>query len=102
MNKLLMVGAAMFLMATGAAMAQSTTSQTTTTVTPSVPAPPPGTFSESRSQKTIGPDGTQTRSNETTYRDGSGVANDSVSRTTTYPPPPSVTTTRKSTTIETE
>lgn len=95
MNRLLGLYAAALVMATGAAMAQSTSSQTTTTVTPSFAAPPAGVLSESRSEKTVGPDGTQTNSSESTYRNGNGVSHDSVTRTITVPPA-SVTTTRKS------
>ena len=95
MNKLLLAGAAALLMTTGVAMAQTTSSssQTTTTVAPAtgIPvlvAPPVGTLSVSRTTNTTASDGTQTSTDQTTYRNSEGVANESVTRTTTYPPPP--------------
>ena len=99
MNMLFAAGAVALALTTGAAVAQ-TTSQTTTTVTPApVVAPPDGTLSVTRSQKSIGPDGTQTNSDETTYRNSDGVADDTVTRTTTIPAPPIISTTRSTTTI---
>jgi hypothetical protein len=100
MTRLLAAGVAALAMMTGVALAQ-TSSQVTTSVVPQVVAPPAGTLSVTRSQNTTGPDGTRSNTNETTYRKGNGVADDSVT-TTTRPPPPLVTTTTKSTTTVTE
>jgi hypothetical protein len=82
-------------MTTGAAMAQTTTeTQTTTTVTPALVAPAPllvappvGTLSSTTTKKTIAPDGTETDKTETTYRNTDGVADDTMTRTTTIAPP---------------
>jgi hypothetical protein len=93
MNKLLLAATAALLMATGAAIAQTTTTtESTTTVTPSPPAPllvapPPGTLAVTSTQRTIAPDGSQTEKTETTYRNPAGVADESVTRTTTTPIP---------------
>jgi len=101
MNRLVIIGSMALLMPTGVALAQTTSSESSTTVTPSLAAPPAGTLSTTRTQKSIGPDGTQTRTNESTYRNSDGVADDTV-RTTTTPPPAPVTTTRKTTTTVTQ
>jgi hypothetical protein len=111
MNKLFLAGAAALLMTTGAAMAQTTsTSQTTTTtIAPPVDVMPTGspkfatpndalghegTVSVTRTLRTIGPDGAETDTSQTTWPNSNGVADDSVTRTTTYPAlPPVVTTT---------
>jgi hypothetical protein len=90
MNRFFAAGAAVLAMTASAAMAQTTTSQTTTTVSPviiapQVVAPPVGTLSTTRTEKTVGTDGTQTDSTSTTYHNTNGVADDSVTRTTTYP-----------------
>jgi hypothetical protein len=105
MQKFLITGVLALGMLTGVATRQTTTSQTTTTVTPTDPppltiAPPTGTLSTTRTQKIVSPDGTVIRSDETTYRNSHGVADDRVTRTTTYPPA-AVTTTTKSTSTET-
>ena len=86
-------------MTIGAAQAQTTTSQTTT-YTP-LSAPPSGTLSTTRTEKTIGIDGTQTKTNETSYRNTNGVADDTVTRSTTVTPPPVNATTEYSTTTTT-
>jgi hypothetical protein len=100
MNKLLLAGAAALAMTAGVAMAQTTTSQTTTTTTPSLVEPPTGTLSTTRTQKTVGLDGTQTNTKETTYHNSNGVADDSVTRTTTtYPPAPVMTHTETTTSV---
>ena len=93
------------LFAAGAAVAQTTTSETTTTtVTPRAAAapmvaPPVGTLSTSRTERTVGPDGTKTDKSETTYRNSNGVANDSVSTTVVTPPAKETTTSTTSTTV---
>ncbi len=102
MNKFLIVGAATMTMLSGGAMAQTqtSTSQTTTTVipapAPAAPvlfAPPDGTLSTTRTTNSLNADGTSVQSKETTYRNTAGVADDSMTRTTTYPAPPATTTT---------
>jgi hypothetical protein len=109
MSKLLLTGAIALVMTTGMAVAQTTSSETTTTVRPApgMPAsvaPPPGTLSVTRTDKTTTSDGVQTDKTESTYRNTNGVADDTVSRTTTYPPPVASTTSTssKSTTTTTE
>jgi|UniRef100_A0A8J4HA38 hypothetical protein len=108
MNKFLAAGAVALVMTAGVAMAQTSTSQTTTTVTPAPPllapampavvAPPDGTLSVTRTQKSLSSDGTRVDSNETTYRNTAGVADDSMTKTTTYPAPTATTTTTNKTT----
>jgi hypothetical protein len=99
MNRLLIAAGAALLMTAGVAVAQPSTSQTTTstTVAPAVVAPAPGTLSTTSSRKTIDSDGKQTDTTRTTYRNTDGVADDSVTRTTTSALPVE-TTTRSSTT----
>jgi hypothetical protein len=99
MSKLLAAGVVALAMMTGIALAQTTSSQVTTTVTPVIVAPPAGTLSVTRTQRTTGPDGTQTNTSETTYQSSNGVADDSVTRITTYPPPLTTTITKSSTTV---
>lgn len=87
------------------AHAQTSSSTTTTTITPPpavvvvppVMAPPAGTLSESRTERSVNPDGSQTTREQTNYRDGSGATSNSV--TTTVPPP--ATTTERTTTTTT-
>ncbi len=109
MNKYVALTSALFLMSTGAAMAQSSSYQSTTTVmtpgTPGVPGtvvgPTPGTLSVDRSQHTVAPDGTETTSKSTVYRNGAGVASQSETKTVAplaVPPTTYESTTRKTTT----
>ena len=100
MRKISPILVAAFVMAMGAAQAQTTTSQTTI-YTPPLSAPPAGTLSTTRTEKTIGVDGTQTKTNETTYRNTNGVSDDTVTRSTTITPPPVTATTEYSTTTTT-
>lgn len=97
MSKLLVTGAAALMTLSGVAMAQ-----TTTIITPAAPrpmviapaappapvvvAPPAGTLSRTETQRSIAPDGSQTVSRETTYRNSNGVADDKVTKSTTYAP----------------
>ena len=91
MHKLLPAALGLML-ASGVALAQTTTtSQTTTTVTPSDPAPllvapPPGTLATTRTEKITSSDGSQTEKTETTYRNTEGVADNTMTRTTTIAP----------------
>jgi len=107
MNKLLLAATAALLMGTGVAFAQTTTTtESTTTVTPSpaVPllvAPPVGTLAVTDTQRSIAPDGTTTEKTETTYRNPAGVADESVTRTTTIPAPAIASTTTWSSTSTT-
>jgi len=100
MTRLLLASAAALGMLSCAAMAQTTIVQT-----PGIVAPPPGTLSTT-TEKSVDMGGTQTNSTQTTYRNGNGVASDSVTKSTTYsaPPPPVVssTTTRSTTTTQTQ
>lgn len=102
MNGLLVVSAVALALTSVTAMAQTTSSAVTTTTTPMVAAPPEGTLSITRAQKTISPDGTQTNTNETTYRNTNGVADDRVTKTTIIPPANVTTTTTNSSTSTTE
>jgi hypothetical protein len=99
MIKLLLAGTTAFGLMTCAAMAQMATSQTTITAAPTVVAPPMGTMSTTTNRKSIGPDGSQSDSTSTTYRNSNGVASDSVTRSTTTaaPPPPVASTTTHNT-----
>jgi hypothetical protein len=99
MIKLLAAGAIALAMTTGIALAQTTTSQVTTTVTPVIVAPPPGTLSVTRTEKSTDLNGTQTNTNETTYHNSNGVADDTVTKTTTYPLPVATTITKSSTSV---
>ncbi len=109
MRGILGVGLAVYCLIAGGAFAQTIVSQTTTTTTgpagpvivaPSLPAPPSGTLSTTRTQYSLQPDGTRTKTNETTYHNTNGVADDTVTRTITVPPPapPMTSTTDSSTT----
>jgi hypothetical protein len=112
MSRVLSAGAAAFLTMAGTAMAQTTTIITTSPPPPPpapvIVAPPPappvviaepplGTLSTTHSQAILNPDGSQSVSRETTYRNGNGVADDRVTSTTIYPPvnPPVAVTTRQ-------
>jgi hypothetical protein len=85
------------LLSGGLAFAQTTTeSQSTTTVTPIVRpvatpspiiAPPPGTLASTETSRTVSPNGTVTDKDQTTYRNTDGVANDSLTKTTTLAAP---------------
>jgi hypothetical protein len=103
MNHLLLAGAMALVLTTGAAVAQTTSSETTTIVTPApaarpipvaplIVAPPPGTLSVTRTQQINAPDGSQTDKTETTYRNTNGVADDTTTKTITYPAPVAATT----------
>jgi len=99
----LSVATAALVISAGIATAQTTSSQTTTTTTtpgmPLIVAPPTGTLSTERTQKTTSPDGTQTDTKSSTYRNTNGVANDSETTTTRQPPATTYeSTTKKSTT----
>jgi hypothetical protein len=115
MNKLFILGAVTGLTFTsGAALAQSTTIITPgpapsppVVVAPAPPAapasPPPGSLSVTEQHRSVQPDGTQTDSTSTTYRDVNGgvTKQKSVHSITPPPPPPPVattTTTRTTTT----
>ncbi len=103
MRNILLASAAMLAIGTGIATAQTTTSQTTTTVSPApampiIVPPPVGTLSTTRTKRVLRSDGSQTDSRQTTYRNTTGVANDTLTQTTTYPPA-AITTTTKSKTI---
>lgn len=102
MNGLFLSAVLALALTSGVAMAQTTASEVTTTTTPVIVAPPEGTLSVTRTQKTIDPDGTQTSTHETTYHNTNGVADDSVTRTTIIPPADITTTTTKSSTTTTE
>jgi hypothetical protein len=107
MKKLVLAATVGLAMMTGVAVAQTTTSQTTTTVTPApdvpmIAAPPSGTLSITREQKTTAFDGTKTDKTETTYRNTNGVADDTTTKTTTYPTTAVTTTTTKSSSTVTE
>ncbi len=105
MTKFTSVAAAMLALIAANATAQTTTSQSTTTVTtptivvPQIVAPPVGTLSTTRTEKTVGADGTMTDTTSSTYRNTAGVADDTVSKTTVYPPAMVTTDTKTTTTI---
>ncbi len=102
MTRWILAGAAALGMMTGAAMAQTTTSETSTTTGPASLPVPTGTVSTTSTQKSIGFDGTRTDSAKTTYSNSDGVASDTLTKTTTFPPPPAVTTTTETTTTKTQ
>ena len=110
MNPLLVAGYGAMLMVTAVALAQPSTSQTTTSQTtittgrpmtpiPEIIAPPAGTLSTTTLGKRIDPDGTQTITNETRYRNSTGVAQDSVSQSTRFPPSVEITTKQSETVV---
>ncbi len=101
MNKFWLTGAVL-VMTAGGAMAQTSTSQTTTTVYPTVGTPVPGSVSTTRTDDTTNADGTVTVSKETTFHNPNGVADDSVTKTTTYPGVAVTTTQTKTTTTTTQ
>ena len=114
MRKTLLASTAVLVMMAGIAVAQTTTSESTTTVTPAtimpipappvitpLAAPPAGTLSTVRTERTVSADGSVSDTQSSTYRNTNGVANDTVSKTTTYPAP-AVTTTDTTTTTETK
>ena len=101
MTRVFLASAVALALTAGVATAQTTTSQTTTTVAPALVAPPVGTLSVTRTQKTIGSDGSETDSTRTTYRNSNGVADDSVTKTTTFPAPAVITSYSKSTSTTT-
>jgi hypothetical protein len=127
MNRSLIVGTAALLLASGAALAQTTTSQTRTTVTQTSPtwkyttrpaadtapavahrdlvpldtalpvAPLTTTvdpLTTTVEQRTVAPDGTVTKREETTYNRSGGVPEGRIITTTTYPPAYATTVTR--------
>jgi hypothetical protein len=102
MTRFLLAGATALGMLTGAAMAQTTTSQSTITTAPTPLVVPAGTLSTTSTVKSVGIDGTRTDSTKTTYGNTNGVASDSVTKTTTYPAPVAVTTTSDTTTTKTQ
>ena len=102
MTRFLLATAAVLGLMTSIASAQTTTSQSTTTTTavpPVLIAPPAGTLSSTTTTKAVAPDGTRTDSTRSTYRNSNGVADDSMTRTTTAPSVP-LTTTKYTTTTE--
>lgn len=98
MNSLLVASAVVLALSAGVAAAQTTSSEITTTSTPVIVAPPDGTLSVTRTQRTINPDGSQINSNETTYRNNSGVADETVTKTTNIPSIDEITTKKSTTT----
>jgi hypothetical protein len=58
-------------------------------------------LSTTTTEKSVGMDGTSTKSTGTTYRDSNGVASDSTTTTATYPPPAVLSTDRSTTTTTT-
>jgi len=107
MYKHLSLAAAVLALTVGAAAAQSSSSSSSTTTTTQPPVslvvpPPIGTLSTEHTSQTVNPDGSQSSSKSTTYRNTEGVANDSVTRSTTTPAPlPMETTTHHSSTTTT-
>jgi hypothetical protein len=91
----------------GAAMAQTATDTTTTQTNMSQPdpaAPPAGTLSTTHVQKAQDAYGNSVDSKSTSYRDSTGVAQDSSTTTKTMaaPPPPPVSSTTSTTTETTD
>lgn len=116
MRSLMGAGAIALTLIGSAAYAQTTTETTTSqysqTPAPMPPAaapvaPPMGTLSTTREQHAVDAYGDRSDSRSTSYRDSTGVAEQSESRTVTAPPPPpppppmtTTTTTTESSTTE--
>ena len=83
MNKYLLVGAAAFALMAGSAFAQDSTATDTTSTTSTV-APPAGSYSSSRTQKSTDMYGAQTDKSQT-YSSGANGTNASSSSETTAP-----------------
>lgn len=90
MRSTLLTTALAFSLLSGIAAAQTTSSESSTT---SIIAPPVGTLSTTRTQRTIDSNGTETQTNRTTYRNETGVADDVHTTTITHPPVSNPTTT---------
>jgi hypothetical protein len=97
MLKYIVAGAVALSLLNGAAMAQIASSQSGTSP---IVAPPAGTLSSSRTERSIDSNGTETDSDRTTYRNDAGVADD-VHTTTTTHPAATTTTSSSSTTMTT-
>jgi hypothetical protein len=82
MSKYIVVGAVALALVSGPVLAQSGLSPSGTTP---IVAPPIGTLSSSRTERTIDSNGTETDSSRTTYRNEAGVADDVHTTTTTHP-----------------
>lgn len=83
--KLHLLAFAAIMAAGGSALAQPAPDPN---VPGSVEAPPAGTLSTTRTEKSISPDGTQTQSVQTNYRNSNGVADDRSTTTVVQPPAP--------------
>jgi hypothetical protein len=87
MTKYFIAGVSAFAMMTGVALAQGVSSDTTTTTTQtttSPSAPPAGSFSATKTQKTIDSTGTETDKTQT-YSNGANGSNSKSSSVTTAP-----------------
>ncbi len=82
MAKFIVAGAVAFALLSGIAVAQNAPLQSGTAP---IVAPPVGTLSTSRTQRTIDSNGTVTDTSQTTYRNDAGVADDVHTTTTTHP-----------------
>ncbi|MDE8349256.1 MAG: hypothetical protein POG74_07175 [Acidocella sp.] len=103
MKTQLLAGAAMLVLMSGTAFAQSTTTETSssTTVAPApLMAPPSGVLSTTETKKAVDANGDQYESNKTTYGNANGVTSESKT-TTTIQPPPAAIVTKKTTTTST-
>lgn len=96
MLKYIVAGAVALAMLSGVAKAQNAPSQSGATP---IVAPPVGTLSSSRTERSIDSNGTEIDSSRTTYRNEAGVADDVHTSTTTHPA--ATTTTSSSSTIST-
>lgn len=105
MKKYLLASVIALAMTGGIALAQNTSSETQLTqTTPAIVAPPVGTLSTTRTERSVDALGQQTSTTETTYRNAAGVADDRKTTTTTTIAPaalPATTTFTKSTTSTT-
>lgn len=104
MHKILSATALTLAMAlsVGAAHAQTTTSHSsTTTVDPIPEVPPDVSRSTTHSEKSIGSDGSVSKSHESTYSNGHGSTDESTTRITPGMPPSSSSTTGSTTTTTT-
>ncbi len=95
MTKYTIVGATVFSLLGGAVSAQPVPPQGAATL---LTAPPAGTLSTSDTKRTIDGNGTETNTNQTTYRNPAGVAEQVDTTRTTHP---AITTTTGSTTTTT-
>jgi hypothetical protein len=98
MTKYWLAGAAAFALTTGAALAQSTLSDSSTTVTTTTPAPVVNTYNTTKSQKTVDANGTEIDKSQT-YSSGAAGTHATANSQTTSPDGTAVSTTHQERTV---